>query len=323
MNQKLLLKYISGKASQEEKEEVTTWIDANAANLKEFMSLRKSYDAFIWQDTDKLYNIPQKTPTLYPFMQKFLRIAAMFMITFGLCYIMLQIFQKEDIKMQSVYVPAGQRTMVTLADGTTVWVNEKSTLTFPNHFSSRTRNVKLNGEAYFDVQKDPEKLFIVSTTHQSAIKVLGTKFNIKAYKEAKEVITTLVEGKINFEFNNINHQPQHIVMAPKQKLIYYSQKGKTELHTTSGEQELSWKDGKIIFRQTSLRDALKILADRYNAEFVVRENVSYDDSFSGAFTNRNLEQILNFIDTSSKIRWRYLNNSGDTGKEKIKIEIFI
>lgn len=58
--------------------------------------------------------------------------------------------------MQTVYVPAGQRTLVTLADGTTVWVNGKSTLTFPNRFSSRTRKVELDGEAYFDVRKDPE-----------------------------------------------------------------------------------------------------------------------------------------------------------------------
>lgn len=323
MNQELLLKYIAGKASQQEKEEVGTWIDADAVNLKEFISLRKSYDTFLWQDTAGVSKKTKKTFSLRPVTQRILQIAAAFVLAFGLSYIMLQILSKEDIEMQTVYVPAGQRTLVTLADGTTVWVNGKSTLTFPSHFSSRTRNVELDGEAYFDVQKDPEKQFIVSTAHQSAIKVLGTKFNVKAYKEADEVITTLVEGKVNFEFNNASQQPQYIIMAPGQKLIYYSQNGKTELYTTSGERELSWKDGKIIFRQTSLRDALDILADRYNAEFVVRENVPHDDSFSGTFTNRNLEQVLNFISASSKVRWRYLNNDADAGKEKIKIEIFI
>lgn len=323
MNQELILKYISGKATQQEKEEVATWIDADAANLKEFMSLRKSYDAFLWQETNKLNKQPKNVLTIHPSTKKFLRIAAMFIVAFGLSFLMIQTLQQESVEMQTVYVPAGQRSLVTLADGTTVWVNGKSTLTFPNRFSSRTRNVELDGEAYFDVRKNPEKQFIVSTAHQSAIKVLGTKFNVKAYKEADEVITTLVEGKINFEFNNTSRQPQYIAMAPGQKLIYYSQNGRTELYTTSGERELSWKDGKIIFRQTSLRDALDILTDRYNVEFVIRENVPYDDSFSGTFTNRNLEQILNFIDISSKVRWRYLNNDGDAGKEKIKIEIFI
>lgn len=323
MNQKILLKYIAGKASQQEKEEVATWIDANTANFEEFMSLRKSYDAFIWQDTDKF---SKKTKTIFsfrPVTQRILRAAAVFVLVFGLSYVMLQIFPKEAIEMQTVYVPAGQRTFVTLADGTTVWVNGKSTLTFPSQFSSCTRNVELDGEAYFDVRHDPKKEFIVSTPHQSTIKVLGTKFNVKAYKEAVEVITTLVEGKVNFEFNNASQQSQYIMMDSGQKLVYYSQNGKTELYTTTGERELAWKDGKIIFRQTSLRDALDILADRYNAEFIVRENVPDDDSFSGTFTNRNLEQILNFIDVSSRVRWRYLNNDGNAGKEKIKIEIFI
>ncbi|WP_336527417.1 FecR domain-containing protein [Bacteroides acidifaciens] len=323
MNKELLLKYISGKASQQEKEEVATWIDADAANLKEFISLRKSYDAFLWQDTESLSRKTKKTFSLRPVARWVWQIAAVFVVAFGLNYIMIQAFQKENVEMQTVYVPAGQRTLVTLADGTTVWVNGKSTLTFPNRFSSRTRKVELDGEAYFDVRKDPEKQFIVSTAHQSAIKVLGTKFNVKAYKEADEVITTLVEGKVNFEFNNAGQQPQYIIMAPGQKLVYNSQNGKTQLYTTSGERELSWKDGKIIFRQTSLRDALDILADRYNAEFVIQENVPHDDSFSGTFTNRNLEQVLNFISVSSKVHWRYLNNNGTAGKEKIKIEIFI
>lgn len=322
MNQEQLLKYISGKASQQEKEDVSTWIDADTANLKEFISLRKSYDAFIWQDTDELYKKTKKTLSLRPVVQKVLRIAAMFVIAFGLSYVVIQAIQKEDIEMQTVYVPAGQRTLVTLADGTTVWVNGKSTLTFPSRFSSETRNVALDGEAYFDVQKDPNKRFIVSTAHQSAIKVLGTQFNVKAYKEDDEVTTTLIEGNVHFEFNNTSQYPQYISMTPGQKLIYYSQNGRTEVHTTSGEWEVAWKDGKIIFRQTSLRDALAILADRYDVEFVIRENVPHDDSFSGTFTNKSMEQILNFIKASSKVRWHYLN-SAQGNKEKMKIEIFI
>ena len=322
MDKELLLKYIAGKASQKEKEDVATWIDADAANLKEFISLRKSYDAFIWQDTGAFSKKTKKTISLHPVTQRILRIAAVFVVAFGLSYAMIQVLQKEDMEMQTVYVPAGQRTLVTLADGTTVWVNGKSTLTFPSHFSSRTRTVELDGEAYFDVRKNPEKQFIVSTAHQSAIKVLGTKFNVKAYRDSEEITTTLIEGKVHFEFNNTAQKPQYITMAPGQKLIYYSQSGKTELYTTSGEGELAWKDGIIVFKQTSLQDALEILADRYDVEFIVRRNVPDDDLFSGTFTSRSLEQILNYIEASSKIRWRYLN-SVQGSKEKMKIEIFI
>ncbi|MCS2766755.1 FecR family protein [Bacteroides thetaiotaomicron] len=228
MNQNLLLKYISGKASQREKEEVAAWIDADAANLKEFMSLRKSYDALVWQDADELKTGRDKLLSLRTFTMKAMRIAAIFVLAFGLSYILIQTLQKENVEMQTVYVPAGQRTQVTLADGTMVWVNGKSTLTFPSQFASRTRKVELDGEAYFEVQKDPEKQFIVSTAHQSAIKVLGTKFNVKAYRDSEEITTTLIEGKVHFEFNNTAQKPQYITMAPGQKPIYYSQSGKTE-----------------------------------------------------------------------------------------------
>lgn len=322
MHQELLLKYISGKTSQKETEEVVTWIDSNPANLKKFMSLRKSYDALIWQDADKLCDKTGKKRSLQITMQRMIRMAAMFVIAFGLSYILLQVLQKEDVSMQTVSVPAGQRTQVTLADGTIVWVNGRSTLVFPSQFTSQTRSVQLDGEAYFEVRKDPKKQFIVSTAHQSRIKVLGTKFNVKAHKGAEDIITTLVEGQINFEFNNANHQQQYITMTPGQKLVYNSQSRKTKLYTTSGEKELSWKDGKIIFKQTSLKEALDILAEAYNVTFVIQKNVPDDDSFYGEFINKSLEQILNYIKASSKINWRYLDNA-QANKEKNKIEIFI
>lgn len=82
MNQNLLLKYISGKASQREKEEVAAWIDADAANLKEFMSLRKSYDALVWQDADELKTGRDKLLSLRTFTMKAMRIAAIFVFGF-------------------------------------------------------------------------------------------------------------------------------------------------------------------------------------------------------------------------------------------------
>lgn len=322
MHQELLLKYISRKTSQKETEEVVTWIDSDPANLEKFISLHKSYDALIWQDIDKLCGKTEKKRSLQIILRRMIRIAAVFVIAFGLSYILSQALQKEDLSMQTVSVPAGQRTQVTLADGTIVWVNGRSTLVFPSQFTSQTRNVQLDGEAYFEVRKDPKKQFIISTAHQSRIKVLGTKFNVKAHKDAEDIITTLVEGKINFELNNVNHQQQYITMTPGQKLVYHSQSKKTELYATSGEKELSWKDGKIIFKQTSLKEALDMLAEAYNVTFVVQKNVPDDDSFSGEFINKSLEQILNYIKASSKINWRYLDNA-QANKEKSKIEIFI
>ena len=110
MNQNLLLKYISGKASQREKEEVAAWIDADAANLKEFMSLRKSYDALVWQDADELKTGRDKLLSLRTFTMKAMRIAAIFVLAFGLSYIFM--FRKFNLPVlickYRIYGPAPQ-----------------------------------------------------------------------------------------------------------------------------------------------------------------------------------------------------------------------
>ena len=406
MKEDLLLKYISGKASQQEKEEVATWLDEDTANMKRFMQLRKSYDVLLWENiielkqselkqgelkqseighseveyskhsNTKLSNIehqngkhenaehestelsnaelsnaelsndelsnadyengkrrsampPKRSLRIIPkrvlqkriIQRRILEIAAIFMIAFGLSFAALQLIPEEDIKMQSVYVPAGQRTQVLLADGTSVWVNGKSTLTFPNRFSSKTREVKLDGEAYFEVQKDPKKLFIVSTAHRAQIKVLGTKFNVKAYKNCEEIATTLMEGKVNFEYVNNQHQIQYVTMSPGQKLVFHSKEQKMELQTTDGDEELAWKDKRINLYRNSLRESLDLLAVKYNVKFVVRDYVSHEDSFTGVFTNKTIGQILNYIQASSTIKWRYLEKEQSNGEGAV-IEIY-
>lgn len=401
MKEDLLLKYISGKASQQEKEEVATWLDEDTANMKRFMQLRKSYDVLLWENISELKQgelkqselkqgelkqgeighseveyskhsntkfsniehqngkhenvehesaelsntefsnvdyengkrrsaMPPKRPLrIIPkrvlqkriIQRRILEIAAIFMIAFGLSFAALQLIPEEDIKMQSVYVPAGQRTQVLLADGTSVWVNGKSTLTFPNRFSSKTREVKLDGEAYFEVQKDPEKQFIVSTAHRAQIKVVGTKFNVKAYKNTEEIATTLMEGKVNFEYMNDRHQIQYVTLSPGQKLVFHSKEQKMELQTTNGDDELAWKDKRIIFHRNSLRESLDILAAKYNVQFVVRDYVSHEDSFTGVFSNKSIGQILYYIQASSSIKWRYLEKEQSNGEGAI-IEIY-
>lgn len=321
MQEESLLKYISGKASQQEKEEVAAWIDADPANLKRFILLRKSYDALLWENTDELKKNVTQTRSLRIILQKAMQIAAIFIIAFGTNYVVFEKLTEEEIKMQTVYVPAGQRTFVTLSDGTTVWVNGKSTLTFPNRFSSNARDIKLDGEAYFEVKKDPNRQFIVSTAHRTQIKVLGTKFNVKAYKGSEEIATTLMEGKVSFEYLAHNQKVQYITMSPGQKLIFNSKSKTAELQTTTGENELAWKDQRIILHRNSLRESLDILASKYNVKFIVRDYISYEDSFTGVFTNKSIGQILNYIKVSSTIKWRYLKNEQNNGEGAV-IEIY-
>ena len=282
MNQNLLLKYISGKASQREKEEVAAWIDADAANLKEFMSLRKSYDALVWQDADELKTGRDKLLSLRTFTMKAMRIAAIFVLAFGLSYILIQTLQKENVEMQTVYVPAGQRTQVTLADGTMVWVNGKSTLTFPSQFASRTRKVELDGEAFFDVEHNEHKPFVVST-EKLDIKVLGTKFNVFAYKGREEFNTALLEGSVKV-YERMNEEkalfmnPNECVELKDNKLVKRPM-GNTDF--------LLWKEGIYAFDDVPFEDIIKKFELYYDIVITVNNSKLMKYKFSGKFRQRD------------------------------------
>ena len=104
---------------------------------------------------------------------------------------------------QTITVPAGQRAQITLADGTRVWLNSQSTLTYASNFGRRERNVELDGEAYFEVAKNKDIPFYVHT-EMNKVKVVGTCFNVCAYKDSKEFETTLVEGIVDIYPTNNN-----------------------------------------------------------------------------------------------------------------------
>ena len=214
----------------------------------------------------------------------------------------------------------GMTTSLVLPDSTVVYLNSESTLSYPSRFDNDTRNVTLQGEAYFEVAKNPEKKFIVSTSHQSQIEVLGTHFNVEAYEKEDRISATLVEGKIGFIYKS-NDVSKKVLMDPGQKLVYDSKDNKVQLYATSGESEIAWKEGKIIFRNTPLEEGLRMLEKRYNVEFIIKNDRLKGDSFTGTFTNQRLERILEYFQLSSQIRWRYLD-SPDMKDEKSKIEIY-
>ena len=212
-------------------------------------------------------------------------------------------------------------TSLTLSDGTVVFLNSESRLTYPSHFNGDTRNVTLQGEAYFEVAKNPEKRFIVSTSHQSQIEVLGTHFNVEAYEDEPDVSTTLVEGQVCFHFSDKDYLTKKVVMKPGQRLVYSSTNGDVQLYATSCLSETAWKDGKIIFNNTPLDAALRMLEKRFNVTFKLKNARLKTNAFTGTFTEQRLERILEYFKISSKIQWRYLE-SPDIRDERSIIEVY-
>lgn len=329
--EELLPRYCEGLATEEERLQVETWMNESEENRRMAKQVHTLYLAtdtlHIMKkvDTEKALSrvkgrMTGKKKTMW--WEWAQRAAAILFIPL-LVTLMVQHWgdgEQELAQMMEIKTNPGMTTSLTLPDGTLVFLNSESTLSYPSHFDSDTRNVTLQGEAYFEVAKNPEKKFIVSTSHQSQIEVLGTHFNVEAYEKENRVSATLVEGKIGFIYTYDNTSKK-VLLDPGQKLVYDSKNSKVQLYATSGESEIAWKEGKIIFRNTPLEEGLRMLEKRYNVEFIIKNNRLKEDSFTGTFTNQRLERILEYFQLSSQIRWRYLDSPNITD-EKSKIEIY-
>lgn len=324
--EELLPRYCEGNVSAEEKEKVEDWIRQSEEHYKIARQIQLIYlasDTISIMDRVNTDNALDKVDGRIRRSQlKMLfiwgqRVAAILFIPLLVAYLLqVLIPEKRDIRMLAVRTNPGMTTSLTLPDGTKVNLNSESSLVYPETFEGDFRSVQLEGEAFFDVVKNPEKRFVVTTPYNARVEVLGTSFNMEAFEGDSIVSTTLINGKVAF----ISRSGQ-VNMKPGEKLVYNIQTNRSIIHQTSGEAEISWKDGMIIFKKTPFDEALRMLTKRFNVDFVVSNNKYVKDFYTGSFTNHRLEQILDIFNASSGIKWRYIPSENKLDR-KSKVEIY-
>ncbi len=187
-------------------------------------------------------------------------------------------YETERVSTEIVYneleVPRGGECIVTLDDGTKVWVNAETQLKYPVTFVGEKREVILEGEAFFDVVKN-EKPFIVKTSFGD-VRVLGTSFGINAYADAPESYTTLVRGKVSVEAGTSDP----LVIKPGEQVVT-SKDGKMIRQEVDVEEFVGWKDGIYVFREKHLGDIMKTLERWYNISVLFEEEELRELPFTG------------------------------------------
>lgn len=331
--EELLTKYFEGNTTPSENERIEAWLHEDKEHLRIARQLDMLYLAVDTQrvstqiDTEKaLSKVKSQTKvrrnlSWWGWTQ---RMAAMLSIPLLIGVLVLYQDRQQPVaaaQMVEIKTNAGMTTSILLPDSTVVHLNSESSLRYPTFFSGETRQVELKGEAYFDVTHDAKKRFIVSTPHQSQVEVYGTSFNVEAYDNGSPISTTLINGSVGFTYQSPKGKFQKSILSPKQKLVYAPQTGEIKCYATSGESEISWKDGKLIFNNTPLDEVLHMLSKRFNVEFVLSNPSLKDGSFTGTFTHQRLERIMEYFRISSKIKWRYIDNA-DIKTEKQKIEVY-
>jgi len=201
--------------------------------------------------------------------------------------------QTAPVTFNTLSIPRGGQYQLTLPDGSKVWLNSATSITFPTAFTGKDRRVQLTGEAYFEVTKNPSKPFIVSLRDKSEVRVLGTHFNINAYNDDSSVKTTLLEGRVQVSSN----QNPAVILTPGTQASLNA-KGKFTVAEVDTEAVVAWKNGLFMFNSEDIETIMMQISRWYDVEVVYPGNKP-DIHLSGIISrNVNVSSVLKMLEIS-------------------------
>jgi transmembrane sensor len=342
MDKKTLINYINNRCTPEELENVMNWLihssDAteNQLFLKDIMEDVISKEDGIRMDQDRILdkihhtlNINQAREALLdesigiqknmPFQSiiRFLTRAAAILFLPLLLYTMYNFFsvkgyslkQTAQIKQQynEIMAPMGSVVSMDLPDGSKVWLNNGSKLRFPAKFVGSRRAVELEGEAYFEVNSNPRKPFIVNTKKIQVV-ALGTKFNLMAYNDDPVVETSLKEGKVlvrKIDEADTGHTLREL--KPNEHITFNIQSEEYIIQKRDPEEFISWTNGKLIFKNVLLDQVARKLSRWYNVEFEIKGDNLKQYSYTATLIDETLPQVLELMKIATPIDYSISN----------------
>ena len=231
MKTELLHKYFRGETTEKEENQIVEWVESSVENKEHFLKERMLFDVTLFSDGSNIQRKPKGHLYLYPLIA----IAAMLAIVFVMD--LPHMHKPKQQLSQTIRIPAGQRAQMDLPDGSVVWLNSQTTLTYDEDFGKKDRKVTLDGEAYFEVAHNKEIPFYVQTENIK-VQVTGTKFDVCSYKGSNSFIARLIEGSINLLTNNAKEE-KPITSLTKGK--YFSmENGKYKTGEMSSNNALAW-----------------------------------------------------------------------------------
>ncbi len=212
--------------------------------------------------------------------------------------------EKNEISFLTRSTLKGQKATVKLPDGSTVRINAKSSITYPESFTKDLREVKLVGEAYFEVEEDKNRPFVV-TSYQIQTTVLGTSFNINAY-DSLAISVALTSGRVNV--HRTDQEKSAIPLIPGEGAFYDALSDDISVQAFDHKALTAWKDGIIYISDASYNEVFDQLARWYGVEFRFKNQPSITWAYSGEFKDMSLELVLNAIGDSGGFRYQILKN---------------
>jgi len=213
---------------------------------------------------------------------------------------------ESSTAFNELIIGKGEEYQLVFSDGTRVWLNSESRLKFPVQFTNNRREVILEGEAFFEVTKNPNAPFIVKTGPMD-VEVLGTSFNVSAYKDEASIQTTLVEGKV--VVSSTFGQSLEQVLKPNEQAIFNKSNNQIEIIEVNAALYSSWREGIFVFDEENLEDILRKLSRWYDINVFFKSEEVRAYQFSGKLPRfKNCNELLNMIEKTTDVQFTMKEN---------------
>ena len=315
VSQELIIRFLSGEASPEEVDQVNTWLYQDVKNREYIDQLR-----ILWQSSENIKDlasisleedwekvklaIKRKTPQAAPhgrrpvtrMMYQLVRITAVITVLVAGYLIWPELFRyfREDT---TTIIADGNITNVTLPDGSRVYLNKKSHLTYAKDFGVSNREVRLTGEAFFEVMKDEGTPFLVTTGH-TVTRVAGTSFNVKGM-HSSQVVVTVASGRVFF-YNEADPATK-LVMEQRDRGVWNEVKGLTKT-VNEDVNFLSWKTGELVFDGASLSRVIHDLSRHYDQPIRPGSGDLEKCTLTTTFRHQKIEEVLEEMELALPVR---------------------
>lgn len=318
----LIANYLTEGLDKNALDELKTWIAASAENQQYFIRQREiwfsavSREAASVYDKDKAFeNFRNRVESQKEIQStsrrgfslsalwRYAAVVAIIIAVGCISYWQGDVNVKDTFADISVEAPLGSKTKLYLPDGTLVWLNAGSRMTYSQGFGVDNRKVELEGEGYFEVKRNEKIPFFVKTKDLQ-LQVLGTKFNFRDYPEDHEVVVSLLEGKVGL--NNLLREEKEAVLSPDERAVLNKANGLLTVESVTASNASQWTDGYLFFDEELLPDIAKELERSYNVKIHIANDSLKTFRFYGNFVRReqNIQEVLEALASTEKMQYK-------------------
>lgn len=309
----LTAKQVEGKATLAEQEELRTWLASDPNHQEEYQTQQR-----LWQlttpapakavNTDKAWQkvqaslqqvqVPNQPETkVIPMFRSVRRLAASVALLVGLA----GLIQHNYFSQHETTIAAGNtQKLVVLPDSSHVWLNKGSMLTYADDFNGKTREVQLQGEAFFDVHRNPERPFLINTG-ESQVKVLGTSFNLRAYPQEKQIELAVATGKVSF---TATEGTATALVTPGYAASLNLSSKAIAKQRLNDQNAWAWQSGRLQFASQPLKEVVPDLERYYGVDLQLQNTQMGECRFTGNFQKAKLEEVLQVLAATLQLKYQ-------------------